>query len=161
MGPGAFPVYVEHDGNEARSTRDGDRYAFWPKLQFDRARKAARLQGGPHTLRHTFASHFLKQVPDLFLLARVLGHSDTRVTKLYSHLLPEHLARARNAVRFALPVHVTAKEKAANRWKVDAADVCKPDLVQTVPATVPGIAEPRATSGGSPSGSRRKQKKPR
>jgi hypothetical protein len=63
------------------------------------------------------------QVPDLFLLARVLGHSDTRVTKLYSHLLPEHLARARNAVRFAPPVQITAKEKAANRWKVDPKDV--------------------------------------
>jgi len=115
------------------STRDGNRCAFWPKLQFDRARKAAGLKGGPHTLRHTFASHFLKQVPDLFLLARVLGHSDTRVTKLYAHVLPEHLARARNAVRFGPPVRSTAKEKAAKRWKVDPADVCKADPVRTVP----------------------------
>jgi integrase len=80
------------------NTRAGERYAFWPKRRFDRARTAAGLHGGPHTLRHTYASHFLKAVPDLFLLARVLGHSDTRVTALL-HLLPEHLARARNAVR--------------------------------------------------------------
>ena len=132
-----------------------------PKLQFDRARKAARLQGGPHTLRHTFASHFLKQVPDLFLLARVLGHSDTRVTKLYSHLLPEHLARARNAVRFALPVQLTAKDKAANRWNIDPTEVCKPDPVRTVPETVPDDGEPPATPARTPRSASRKQKKPR
>lgn len=122
----------------------GEPFAFWPKLQFDRARKLAGLQGGPHTLRHTFASHFLKKVPDLFLLARVLGHSDTRVTRLYSHLLPEHLLRARNAVQFALPVAVdaapvkapvdatvnapgvqSAKETAARRWKVPARTVTR------------------------------------
>ena len=103
-----------------------DRYLSWPKRKFDRAGEAAKLKGGPHTLRHTFASHFLKQVPDLFLLARVLGHSDTRVTKLYSHLVPEHLARARNAVRFGAPVMtaaVTAKEKAARKWSVPEEEI--------------------------------------
>src|SRR5437016_440027 len=116
---------------------------------------------GPHTLRHTFASHFLKQVPDLFLLARVLGHSYTRVTRLYSHLLPEHLARACNAVRFALPVQVTATERAASRWKVDPTEVCKPDLVRTVPETAPDDAMRPATPARSPRGASRKQKKPR
>lgn len=82
----------------------GERWACWPKREFDRARKAAKLVGGPHTLRHTFASHFLQTTPDLFLLARVMGHSDTRVTKLYSHLMPEHLERARNGVNFEAPV---------------------------------------------------------
>ncbi len=106
-------------------SRTGERFAFWPKTQFDRARKAAGLVGGPHTLRHTFASHFLKKVPDLFLLARVLGHSDARVTRLYSHLLPEHLARARNAVDFHAPEPslkpaLTATQRAARRWGVDA-----------------------------------------
>jgi integrase len=100
------------------ATQDGRRYESWPKRKFDRARKAAGLQGGPHTLRHTFASHFLKQVPDLFLLARVLGHSDARVTRTYAHLLPDHLARARNAVRFAAPASsASATERAAARWK--------------------------------------------
>lgn len=80
----------------------GERYAFWPQLAFDRARKAAGLKGGPHTTRHTFATHFLRKRPDLYLLARILGHSDITVTKLYSHLLPDHLDRARNAVDFGL-----------------------------------------------------------
>ena len=45
-----------------------------------------------------YASHFLRDVPDLFELARVLGHSHVRVTELYTHRLPGHLERARNAV---------------------------------------------------------------
>lgn len=79
-------------------------YAFWPQKTFDRVRKAAGLSGGPHTLRHTYASHFLSACPDLDLLARVLGHSNNYVTRLYAHLLPERLERARLAVSFPSPV---------------------------------------------------------
>jgi integrase len=82
----------------------GERWAYWPQLQFDRAREAAGLVGGPHTLRHTFASLFLSRCADLPLLAQILGHSDERVTRLYAHLLPDHLERARNVVQFAPPL---------------------------------------------------------
>ncbi len=80
--------------------RKGGQYAVWPQRAFDRAREAAGIVGGPHTLRHTYALHFLATTPDLLLLARILGHSHQRVTEIYSHLLPEHLARGRRAVRF-------------------------------------------------------------
>ena len=93
----------------------GNRYAFWPERKFQRAQKAAGLSGGVHTLRHTYASHFLQKQPDLFLLARVLGHSDVAVTKLYSHLLPDHLARAKNAVSFE-PSIGPAALRARDRW---------------------------------------------
>lgn len=79
----------------------GERYASFPKEAFWRVREAAGLEGGPHTTRHTYAAHFLQKVPDMFLLANVLGHSHSRTTELYSHLLPEHLAKARNAVNLA------------------------------------------------------------
>jgi len=52
--------------------------------------------------RHTYASHFLASVPDLFLLAQVLGHSSIRITELYSHMLPGRLNRAKNAVSIGL-----------------------------------------------------------
>ena len=68
---------------------------------------AKGLRGGPYTTRHTFASHFLKAQPDLFLLAKVMGHDEVKVTKLYAHLLPEHLAAARNAVNIAPAVGVS------------------------------------------------------
>jgi hypothetical protein len=58
-------------------------------------------------------------VPDLFLLAQVLGHSHQRVTELYTHLLPGHLARARNAVNLGPALQTVAatvakKEETAN-----------------------------------------------
>lgn len=76
----------------------GGRYVDFPKDIWWDITAAAGLDGGPHVLRHTFASHFLRSTPDLFLLCQVLGHSHARVTELYSHLLPGHLERAKNAV---------------------------------------------------------------
>ena len=93
----------------------GGRYASWPKNTFDRVRKIAGLTGGPHTLRHTFASHFLAAKPDVFLLARILGHGDTAVTRIYSHLLPGHLYTARNAVNFA-PAATAPSALATSTW---------------------------------------------
>lgn len=66
--------------------------------KYQRVQQLAGLSGGVHTLRHTFASYFLRAQPDLFLLAKILGHSQTRVTEQYSHLLADHLERGRNAV---------------------------------------------------------------
>lgn len=81
----------------------GDRYAQFPEELWRRARDAAKLSGGPHQLRHSFASLFLQKVPDLFLLAQILGHSTARVTELYAHLLPGYLARGKDAVSFDMP----------------------------------------------------------
>jgi integrase len=79
----------------------GERFAEFPNKRFAAVVKAAKLRGSPHTCRHTFASHFLAVVPDLHQLAEILGHSQTRVTELYTHLLPGHLDRARNAVNLS------------------------------------------------------------
>ena len=78
----------------------GDQWAYWPNRKFDAARKAAGLTGGPHTLRHSYASHMVLQTRDFFLVARLLGHSTSWVTERYAHLLPEHLDRARDALSF-------------------------------------------------------------
>ena len=81
----------------------GRRYAYWPQRKFDRSRDAANLQGGPHILRHTYASHLVLATRDLLLVARILGHSHERVTELYAHLLPDHLSAAREALCFRPP----------------------------------------------------------
>ncbi len=93
--PGAryvFPV--------RRGRGKGGRLAYWPQNTFDRAVKAAKLTGGPHKLRHTYATHFLAATGDLFTLGRILGHSHARVTELYGHLLPDAIVRAASAVNF-------------------------------------------------------------
>jgi integrase len=87
-----------------RSTRwifpnvHGERYREFPQKRFTAVTLAAGLKGGPHTCRHTFASMFLAAGGTLYDLSAILGHSATRTTELYAHLLPGHLERARNAV---------------------------------------------------------------
>jgi integrase len=88
--------------------RDNDRFAYFPDTRFKELQNEAKLFGGIHTLRHVYASAFLQSTPDLFLLSEVLGHSHERITAIYSHLLPEHLSRARNAVNITLPTKAVA-----------------------------------------------------
>lgn len=105
-----FPTFHGRGKNAGRKS--------WPARAFSAAVEAAGLVGTPHKLRHTFAAHFLARVPDLTLLAELLGHSDQAVTKLYKHLLPDHLARARGAVEVVAPA-AAAEALAMERWRAD------------------------------------------
>lgn len=40
----------------------------------------------PHTFRHSFAVHFLKQTKNLRALQKILGHSNIRITEVYLQL---------------------------------------------------------------------------
>jgi excisionase family DNA binding protein len=76
----ALRPWLEPPANPARwvfPSSKGQRYASWPQRQWDRARAASGVGGSPHVCRHTYASHFLASCPDLYLLAQILGHSDT------------------------------------------------------------------------------------
>jgi len=54
-----------------------------------------------HTIRHTYASHLAMAGVPLFVIARQLGHADTRmVEKHYGHLAPNYIAET---VRKHLP----------------------------------------------------------
>ena len=45
----------------------------------------------PHVLRHTFATEALRKGMDLISLKNILGHSDVKVTQIYTHLVKEDL----------------------------------------------------------------------
>jgi len=79
--------------------RTGDQWAYWPNRKFDKARKAAGLEGGPHKLRHSYASEMVAKTGNAMLVARLLGHSSTWVTERYMHLLDGHLEGARAVMR--------------------------------------------------------------
>jgi len=58
-----------------------------------------------HTCRHTCASWMVKQGISLYLVQKVLGHSTIQVTERYSHLAPDQLKLAADAIDRAVGEH--------------------------------------------------------
>jgi integrase len=48
-----------------------------------------------HDLRHSFASNWMVEGEDLFMLCKVLGHKSIMTTERYAHLAPEAFDRVR------------------------------------------------------------------
>ena len=52
-----------------------------------------------HDLRHTFASLYMMNGGDLYELAKILGHSNIKMTERYAKLAKQHIARTGNTAR--------------------------------------------------------------
>jgi integrase len=52
-----------------------------------------------HDLRHTFASWYMMNGDDLYELAKILGHSNIKMTERYAKLARTHLARTGSTAR--------------------------------------------------------------
>lgn len=66
----------------------------WLTHAFKQAVRDAKLQNERlhfHSLRHTFASWLVQDGASLYEVQKLLGHSSSKITEVYSHLEPEQL----------------------------------------------------------------------
>ncbi|MCK4858810.1 MAG: tyrosine-type recombinase/integrase [candidate division Zixibacteria bacterium] len=85
------------DDGKGRPLHHPDTYTYW----FARIVKKAGVSGvSLHCLRHTFASYLVMGGVDLRTVQELLGHSTLTVTEQYSHLSPDHRAKAVGVLDF-------------------------------------------------------------
>jgi len=56
-----------------------------------------------HSLRHTFASEFMRANGSIYRLQLILGHSTVKQTEMYSHFAPDFLVGETDRVSFSKP----------------------------------------------------------
>ena len=76
------------------------RQGFWKLIKYYGSKAGLTEELTPHTLRHSFAAHLVKNGADLHAVQQMLGHSDIATTQVYANLEEN---RVRSAYQLAHP----------------------------------------------------------
>jgi site-specific recombinase XerD len=88
-----FPTRFKAAGEEERPITDK---AVWHACRESARRSGLSKRFGPHTLRHTFATHLMESGADLPTIQLLMGHEKLQDTTVYLHLSRRHLHAAVN-----------------------------------------------------------------
>ncbi len=82
-----FPTYYN------KQLRPMTRQLFWMYLKKIAADAGIKKELSPHTLRHSLATHLLKNGADLRSLQLLLGHEQLTTVQIYTHVETSHLRK--------------------------------------------------------------------
>lgn len=90
------PVFAAAGGGSPAlflNTRGGrlSRQSAWTILQLTAERAGIRTTIGPHTLRHSFATHLLDGGADVRVVQELLGHASVTTTQVYTMVTVDRL----------------------------------------------------------------------
>ena len=77
----------------SRSGKRLRREAIWQLVKIYARRAGVNPDIGPHTLRHSFATHVLAGGADLRQVQELLGHASIATTQIYTHVEQSRLKR--------------------------------------------------------------------